>query len=131
MYTIEIKYQTGDSLGSTNKVSEVGYEWNDLDKAKEALKCIKEHHQYFKYMDSCRWNKDTDKYPTDYLEKQRWINNKGQYDRVGEYSIKVPSNGGDLTVISCFWMGYFEDLHSAKIVSVTPEESDMEFIPEF
>lgn len=44
MWTIEINYKTGDSFGSREETDQVGHAWYKLDKAKESLQMMKEHH---------------------------------------------------------------------------------------
>lgn len=90
MYDIEIDYETGNSFGREECTGEsVGIVTSDPAKAKENLKRIQEHYAV------CRDNPDYGK----------------------RYSLPLLTDDGERT-ISPFWIGYFETLRGAKIVSI-------------
>jgi hypothetical protein len=96
MYDIEIEYETGNSFGRHDETDLLLLPVSSLEMAKENLGRIKAH--YAKYQDNP---------------------NTGT-----AYQLTLLSENGDHTIIP-FWIGYFETLHGAKIV--TSGENDMEF----
>jgi hypothetical protein len=123
MYTIKVTYQTGDSFKSFETSDQVGIVWTSLDKAKEALRAIKEHNEYYKSRN--RHGYVGTKYTKTYLKAQPWWN-PSQYDKLGEYSILVANDDGKMVPISAFWTGYFENLHLAEIIV---DDEDMRYKP--
>lgn len=112
MYTIEIDYETGSSFGSERRIEEVGWEWKDLNKAKESLRRIKEHHK------ACRTRKYDHR---DTGPKERWSTKKEGW----EYSVIIEDDDGNPAKIAAFWEGYFETLYSAEILIA--EDPDIKF----
>lgn len=103
MYEIEIEYVTGNSFGSTQETGSVGILFNTLEAAKEALRAIKEHNEFF---DERKGNKKSDAY---------WfVDNKDPF--LSEYSLFLKNDDGELVKVGCFWRGYFEHLLWASIV---------------
>jgi len=97
IYEIRIDYTTGSSFHSERIGEEpLGIVNEDIDKAKENLRRIKAH-----------WKK---------------YGNKGYNDDA--YELSMVLDDGTERTITPFWMGYFENLHGAKIFA---EETDMEF----
>lgn len=94
IYSIEIDYTTGNSFGSERLQEEVGIVTTCIDKAKENLKRIKYH----------------------YLECSDNPNCGKQYDLELLYDEGVKN-------ITPFWIGYFEELHGAKVTSNDPDNS--------
>jgi membrane-bound lytic murein transglycosylase len=101
MFTIKIIYTTGDSYGSSRCTDLIGACWDDINKAKESLKLIKLHNNYFNDKNRYRYNPDFKK-------------NK-VYEKLTEYSIALKDDDGNDLVTGAFWRGYFEDLISAEI----------------
>jgi len=93
-FEIMIDYTTGDSFNSERIEEEpLGIVNEDMDKAKENLDRIQAH-----------WKK---------------YGNKG-YDE-DAHDLKLIMDDGEERTINPFWMGYFENLHGAKIVVQEPE----------
>lgn len=114
-YQIEVHYSTGDSFGrqETSRVLEM--KWKDLDKAKAALKRIKEHYLWYDYENSNFYFGEDGEEPVE----PEW--HKGmEYD----YCLKVELDNGNEVEFSAPWCGYFETLHSAEITSF---DEDMPF----
>ena len=102
MYDILIDYRTGDSFGSEEIVDEsTGFVTKSLDTAKENLRRIAEH--YKKYHDNY------------------------DYDADDRFSLELLTDSG-VRSINPFWLGYFETLHEARIVSI--ECDDLTFRPD-
>lgn len=90
IYEILIDYTTGDSFNSGRIREEpLGIVNEDLHKAKENLRIIREH-----------WEK---------------YGGKGYNDDA--HSLRMLLDDGTFRTISPFWMGYFETLHGARIHS--------------
>jgi hypothetical protein len=96
MYDIEIDYTTGNSFGRNRETDLLMVPVSSLEMAKENLGRIKKH--YADHHDSPDYGK--------------------------RYQLTLLTDNGEHT-ISPFWIGYFETLHGAKIV--TGGDSDMEF----
>jgi len=97
IYEIQIDYGTGDSFHSEDIEGEpIGIVNENLEMAKENLRRIKEH--YKKYSDS-----------SDFDER---------------YELELLLDEG-VHKITPFWIGYFETLHGAKIVTLG--DNDMSF----
>ena len=96
MYDIEIAYTTGNSFGSERKTETLCNPVSSLDHAKENLKRIKDHYT------ECKDNPNTDKH----------------------YKLTLLTDGEERTIYP-FWIGYFETLHGAKVV--TEGDTDMAF----
>lgn len=116
MYEIEIYYSTGDSLGIHEETDQVGCVWEDIEYAKLALKYINEH--YVAVRDSYKQEFEI----RDYYKKP-WFDD---YEN-GAYwydSLILPVSKGVTQKVHAYWLGYFETLHSASILS---HDSDLSF----
>jgi len=120
-YTIECYYKTGNSFGSHEETTILEVSWDNLDIAKEALKRIKEHWEWYKYED----NKTNYRYfNTDKIvKKPKWHKVKTKWDE--HDLLNLPTDGGVDFQFYPPWIGYFETLRGAKIIVAN---SDMEFI---
>lgn len=96
-YNIEIDYTTGSSYGSEQLQENLEIVVSDIEKAKENLQRIKR--------DYLRYQKDNYSY---------------------EYKLVLLTDDGEIT-ISPFWIGYFETLHGAKIISELRDDMYFEF----
>jgi len=95
MYDIEIDYTTGNSFNSERCKELMCNPVTDFEMAKLNLKKIKEHYNTCKEHPNC-----------------------GK-----KFELTLQNDNGDIT-IRPFWIGYFESLHSAKIVLWTGKEID-------
>lgn len=116
MYTIEIEYSTGDSFSSHDETDYVGYVWEDIDKAKEALKYIKEH---YAYVEGTKYSFRGYKLPE---PKPKWfIGSEDDFEN--KYYLMLPSNtDGEYIRVRAFWVGYFESLQAASVVTEDSKE---------
>lgn len=134
-YSIEIDYRTGNSFGSHDEVESVEVFWKNLEDAKEALRRIRGHYEAVQEFEEAHY-KDID----DLVDKYRntdWFVDESYWQHV----VKVPSFYSTDTEeestedteephIHAFWVGYFEDLHSAKIVTIQEStDEELEYIP--
>lgn len=113
-YKIHISYRTGNSFGSYDEERYLEPTWEKLEIAKEALKRIGEHY---------RWYDDKhERWDSKGLSEPEW--HKGiEYD----FCLKIPLDNGNEVMMSAFWCGYFEKLHSAKIVIIEDDEMEISF----
>lgn len=85
-YKIKIDYQTGDSFDTYDTSTLLDGEWNNLEVAKENLKRIQLHYEFF----LCRSNRKT--------------------------LLKLKTDDGVEYKFYPFWCGYFEKLYGAEII---------------
>lgn len=126
MYTIEITYKTGDSFGSHEETECIGLQWEDKALARKALHNIKEHYTLYQENESS-WRRERTKEQilAEVIIKDWYVNaSKCEYD------LKYPSfhicsaqmDNGEWRNLPMFWIGYFEDLREAKVISVGDDE---------
>ncbi len=112
-YKIEVFYRTGDSYNSYDTSTVLEMEWKNIDNAKNALQRIKEHYAWYQFTNDPLYMKRKK------ADEPMW--HKGlEYD----FCLSFVLDNGKEVMFSAPWVGYFEDLHSAKILS---DDSDMEF----
>ena len=97
MFDIEINYNTGNSFGSEQRTEPLDNPVSTLAMAKDNLQRIKEHYA------ECSDNPNFDK----------------------KYTLVLATDHGDRE-ITPFWIGYFEELHGARIVNENRDD-DMAF----
>lgn len=133
-HQIKIFYTTGDSFHSEDTSNILELDWDNLDVAKENLKRIKEHYICYKvdtdYGGKNGWFYKSlspeEKLMYDKRTEQSWYctyNGYGSNSKDGyHYSVKLKTDNGNDFQISSFWIGYFEHLNSAEIIS---KDNDM------
>lgn len=106
-YKIKYHYQTGDSFGSEDRMEYLEYEWKDVDKAKAALKRIREHYDWYcSKEDSWR----------DEIPRPKWWKcNSTKY--MDHHYINLEMDNGEEIQFWCPWCGYFERLYGAEVMS--------------
>lgn len=120
VYRIEIEYSTGNTFGThvtTNMIDDVVFA--DLESAKQALKIIAKHKEMCEgAKSSWRMSEKERAEKLAELARQPWAV-KSEYSSDYEFQLKVPTSKDcqEWETIYCFWMGYFETLHEARIVS--------------
>lgn len=125
MFTIKIDYVTGDSFKLYEADTTLSGEWT-LEVAKENLKRIKEH--YIQYQIRNNYYSIALQDKATKLEED--ISNKSWHTgKYWEYSLNLLENDGSVKEYRCPWIGYFESLNSARIISITPEDDEMTFTP--
>lgn len=124
MYSILIRYQTGNSYGTYETEAEVGLNWESLDRAKHALAYIQEHYRAYCKEDLSKWTHKASVAFVDSIKSRPWFYG-GKYPEQWKNGLKVEDDSGELRLISAFWIGYFENLISAKIIVAGSD--DMEF----
>ena len=124
-YVILALYHTGDSENSYDTSHELAYVWNDLEVAKQALKWLNEHHEYYE--------------AEDFQARRPWakserdisdVKTKPWYHEVYKdwhRSVVLPGNDGTTTIESINYHGYFEGLHSLEILQQEDRNNDMKF----
>ena len=118
-YSIHYSYRTGDSFGHRDKESVLELTWKDKEAAKAALVAIKEHYLYYKSV-----NKEYFRSTDEAIEAKRievdaptkpWFASGDDYDN--QYCLILKTDEGKDFRLWAPWCGYFETLHSAKIVA--------------
>lgn len=111
-YTIRVEYTTGDSFNSYKETQDLEGDWKNIDVLEENLQRIQNH--YKKYCDF------------DYSNNKSWVKNMpigcvytGKYSSIDQYNMLLELLTDDRKpyTIMPIWCGYFEQLHSAEIVS--------------
>ena len=107
MYKIKYCYQTGDSFSNEDCESILEYEFESLEFAKESLKRIKQHYEWYTEKNDCyREN------PKDKVKKPSWYTaDTGEYGY--DACINIRLNETTEVIFSCPWCGYFERLYGA------------------
>lgn len=113
MYTIEINYNTGNSLSHQSGLTDtIDLNWNNLDVVKENCKRIIEHYKWYKGEADSLF---------DTVEHPEWLNKDiKEYDM----SLNLKLDNGTEQQIWSFWCGYFDSLNSLRIVL---DRKDLEF----
>jgi hypothetical protein len=126
-YKIKVSYRTGDSFKTYDEEVVLPIENENVDIAKENLQRIKTHYDWVQSLN--RWSKEPKPIP-DFVEKhygncvqvhaystftEYSINNEA------EYYIHLLTDDRTEVKISTSWIGYFEHLYGAEIVS-DPED---------
>jgi len=156
MFTIEIRYQTGDSFNTFTETEKIGAAFRSLTLAQKALLDIKEHHDFIKEIDGNRdyhpviGCKDKIKEKANDLISKSWFCSVEDDEffeediRESDRDVKnYPNNlitegcaywqsylkvdcGSKMQKIHAFWSGYFEKIISAKVV-VYGDDNEIEF----
>lgn len=126
VYIITIDYTTGDSFGSQRTEEEIGMAWKNLDKAKQALQEIKEHHEAYQLANQRSYLRPKAFFSVETIKNKPWFYG-GDGGRYWEYRIMLEQDDGTRRQISPFWCGYFETLHAAQITSSPDSDLRIEF----
>lgn len=132
-YQISYSYNDGDSF-STREGQESCLElkWNNLDAAKENLRRIKEHYEWYCKMHDFHWKVDKKEIDASkkWASEQSWC--IPEKDAPEYHTLKydfviylVDDNFKNYQYSCTTWCGYFESLNWAKIEIAEGEESDM------
>ena len=116
-YTIKVNYSTGDSFSNYDTSTILDYNWTNLDIVKENLKAIQDHYKLYQLYNSPPWD----------LNKSKIQNMKKNYEKkwwyFDEYSQYFKLDDGTLVRNYNSWVGYFEHLYGAEIISKDDELS--------
>tara|TARA_R110000851_G_scaffold183058_1_gene332157 strand:- start:1175 stop:1693 length:519 start_codon:yes stop_codon:yes gene_type:complete len=140
MYTIEVDYTTGGSFSSERQTEEIGLVFSTKELARKALLVIKEHNTLYKEADSYHFRKTrTDAEINEEGNNSQWCLDACRVYRE-QYKTKVTSHDRWRYYVAvevspkeyrslnvCMWTGYFEKLHSAKVISIGDDEDYLEF----
>lgn len=102
VYKIKVEYQTGDSFNSYDEEEILDITWNDADIAKENLRRIQEHYNWAEVL-----------YTSNSIDRPKWLENTG----CSEYNIPLLLDDGTIQRVAVSWVGYFETLYGASIIS--------------
>jgi len=125
-YVITAYYRTGDSFHSEDTSTELSPVWENLDDAKEALRWLNEHHQYYEEDNSHhRWPGDKSEDISD-LQDKPWYKPKQDWAEEWHYSCVLPYADGSV-VVHVPYHGYFERLHRLKIIAQIDGELSFDY----
>ena len=128
MYTIRIRYATGDSYDAYNTEDDVGMVWNELEHAQEALACIKAHYNAVEHLDSYHVRRNEEEYIEQFKNEKWYVETEHAWNF--KYYINVPNvDGTDVFRCYAFWQGYYDYLIDARIIvkSDFDTESDLNY----
>ncbi len=126
-YIIKMKYQTGNSFGSSMAEDPVELSWENLDIAKENLKRIKEHYLFYREWYAA-WRKPDLEELKKNAEIKPWFVHRipGGFsdDFLHNIMLKLDS-GEEHQYYAGMWCGHFERLMEAEIIPEPGQDSDM------
>jgi len=108
IYTIAIKYKTGDSFSTREEKTTLDYDWTNPEIVKENMIRIKEHYEWVRGINES-WHDE--KPPKPDFMKELTKESKA-YE---EYCLPLKKDDGSIFQISVKWTGYFERLISIEI----------------
>jgi hypothetical protein len=124
-YVIKAMYSTGDSFKKENTSTILGIVWSDITKAKEALKILAEHHDYYeKYSYPHLYHgKLTDK-DLDTIATKPWyvVSEKSYMRDMWQFSVHLATDSSEMMTVHIPYHGYFENLRSLEITIDTELE---------
>lgn len=124
MYTIKVKYKTGDSFNSYDEEDDVGLVWESRELARKALASIKEQYELYQN-DSFTYSQKNS-----VARSKEWCKNLTEeyadYFEGWKYCIAVEMDNGEYRNLSTSWNGYFERLYSAEVIELGSSEDKFE-----
>lgn len=111
-YEISVDYETGNSFGSERCRDSVELKWEFLGIAKENLKRIKEHYEWYRDQRCTSWGHEKS------VKRPEWLKDY-KYDF--QINLKMDS-GQDHDYCASMWCGYFERLYGGEIRLVQDDE---------
>ncbi len=123
VYTIEISYTTGDSFGSHEETDTVGCIWRDKEQARLALSYIKEHYELYKRTNAWNVDNQTIEEVESIVKEKPWVSDEVYH---WQHRIRLPFED-KIKTVSTFWTGYFETLHTARIIVEGDDEDSFSF----
>jgi len=132
MYTIEVRYETGNSFGREEQTDTIGLQWEDKTLARKALNTLKENYDLYKEKESsCRRSRPKSEIMTEAMSKEWYAKSpKTDYDlrNPSLYNCAVEMDNGEWRDLPVnMWCGYFETLYEAKVISVGDDEDCVTF----
>jgi len=127
-YAVKIIYDTGDTFHNEYGLERtLDIEWNNIEKAKQAIKDIENHYKNFMHL---KYNYSVSKAEMkkirEKLPKYPWYKKP---DSCGywELTIMLENDEGERVYESAFWTGYFESLVGAEIIEIPPDKTGHSF----
>ncbi len=137
MYNIKIKYRTGNSFNTYDEEELIGCSFNQLDCAKKALQSIKEHKEYIDFLEGfdfrrkCKTDEEKRALYDEISSKEWFFKDPEKTKRMQEetnidfwlhdydwqHHLMIYINGFGFQKISAFWIGHFETIISAEIIT--------------
>lgn len=129
LYTILIERTSSDSYNSERSETELPITWKDLDRAKEALKRIRNLYAIETQIEHDRTGKiDADKGRA--MVREATGLNEEDFRIQSSSCMLLPLDDGTEQQVGTFWRGWGEQLHCATIIKVEQADDDMRFCPE-
>ena len=117
MYKIEITYITGNSFNTYENSDFIELTWDNLDKAKECIKRIKNHYEFYQ--------KHSDLYHRPNMNLPIGVIWDDEYRMV---LLSLITDDNEEYKYCSFWTGYFETLIKAEIIFEN-EDNDLCYEP--
>lgn len=121
MYSIELTYTTGNTFGSDEVQRILDYEWDTEEKAINEMNKIRDHWIYNKKLSSTHKQDEKKLLKTKAFMKE-WFK-PGESD----YILILKDNDGNNIELYANWLGYFETLHSTKVINTNQKETYIDF----
>lgn len=119
MYSIEINYTTGCSFSSEQRTENIDFKTESYDVIKKLLSYIKDQWILYKKHDNATYD-EREAIEATFCTKE-WFDSRSAF-----YCLRIVDENGVEHKIDTFWHGYFETLHSAKIV-MDEDEDEINF----
>jgi hypothetical protein len=125
-FYIKASYSTGDSFKNWDEVTGLAPVWQNLDKAKQALRWLTEHHKEYEVRNN-RWSPGVKR---DVTAEPWYVSTpKGHgsafWEGWWELCVNLELDDGTMMNVSIPYHGYFEHLESLEIVPIEDDYSDM------
>ena len=126
-YTILIERTSSDSFSSERRQDELPIVWNDLSRAKDALRRIRELYRIDQQIDSERYTRSDNRALEERLWKASGLPESEKNEAHARYSMILLLDDGTEQKIGTFWRGWGEHLECATIIETVDPE--MRFCP--
>lgn len=131
MYTIEVEYRTGNSFNTEELTECIGLVWEDKELARKALASLKEHYNLYKEGEAFIPKRPADQIEKEAMTKEWWLKSDlsdyKTYHSWWYYCSVRMDNGDWRNLPTGMWCGYFERLHSARVV-IASEIGDEDYV---
>lgn len=134
MYTIRVRYQTGNSFGSHDEENNIGLCWDSIELARKALAALEEHYKIYSDIDGCSYRSRNEvdalrkKAMNTYWYKQAIAQSTDDWSKrpdAWHINCAVEMDNGEFRNIpTSMWCGHFERLREAFIVLDNEENSE-------
>lgn len=135
MFTIELRYRTGNSFHSEQCTECIGHVWKDKELARKALASIKDHYDMYKKIERLgrHGREEKPSLVKEMMEKEWYVNHSnpvgltidGDLNWGWEYCLAVEMDDGTWrNVPTDMYIGYFEELYGARVAIEHDDNKD-------